>query len=402
MPIKVLHALNMLGPKAGGPTRVIIDLTRAQANLGYEITVISTDRDLPSKTLVDEIEVRAQFDSTVEVLLFPVDFVPLLVSPKMGRWLRSNVSKFDIVHVHGCYRYPTTMTARIARLSGVPYIIRPHVNFDTFLFNKSSRSVLLKRVYEKLFDFPNFRKAAGIHCTANEELKVVNRLNFGAPGFVLPNGVDWSSYEHLPERGAFRARLGVPETAPLILFLGRINFKKGLDLLIPAFAQLSRRYPSAKLVIAGPDNEGYGALVRAMIETESIRHAVIFTGPIYGQDIQVAYQDGDLFVLPSYGENFGMSVIEAMACGTPVLISDQVNIFEDVVASGAGIAVPCQVQPLAAAMLELMDDEARRAAMASRARPWIKAHYVWSSIARGLDERYRTAMRQQGMSLHGA
>jgi len=392
----------MLGAKAGGPTRVIIDLTTAQADLGYDITVVSTNQDFPAKTLVDEIEVRAQFVSNIQVFLFPVEFVPLLVSLKMGRWLKSNVCKFDIVHVHGCYRYPTTMTARHARLSRVPYIIRPHGNFDPFLINKSSRSVLLKRVYEQLFDFPNFRKASGIHCTANEELQTVNQLNFGAPGFVIPNGVNWSSYEHLPERGAFRARLGVPQNAPLILFLGRINLKKGLDLLIPAFAQLRRQYPLARLVIAGPDNEGYGARVRTMIDEENIRDAVIFTGAIFGQDIQSAYQDSDLFVLPSYGENFGMTVIEAMACGTPVLVSDQVNIFEDVVASGAGLAVPCEVQPLAAAMIELIGDHARRSAMAARARPWIKAHYVWSSIARGLDERYRSIMQQPGISPHGA
>jgi glycosyltransferase involved in cell wall biosynthesis len=396
MPIKVLHALNMVGPKAGGPTRVLMDMTKAQAGLGYEVTVISTDRDLPSSSNVDQSLIRAQFAPAIRVLLFPVEFAPLLVSSAMGHWVKAHIQGFDIVHVHGCYRYPATMAARIARLRKVPYIIRPHGTFDPFLINKSSKSVWLKRLYELMFDFPNLRKAGGVHCTSVEELRTIDALKLGAPGFVVSNGVDWSIYEHLPARGGFRARLGIAPEVTLLLFLGRINFKKGLDLLIPAFALLRQHHPAAKLLIAGPDNDGYGAQVRGMVAAAELADAVIFSDAIFGRDVLGAYQDSDLFVLPSYGENFGMTVIEALACGTPVLISDKVNIFEDVVASGSGVASPCEVMPLANAMIELMGDPARRAAMAACARPWVEANFAWSSIVRLLDTQYREVIQNHG------
>jgi glycosyltransferase involved in cell wall biosynthesis len=394
MPTDVLHAINMVGANAGGPTRVLIDMTKAQVALGYNVNVITTDRDLPSMKRVDKAEIRKQFAPQVRLLFFPVDFIPLLVSFQMGRWLKENISSFDIVHVHGCYRYPATMTARAARLGKVPFIIRPHGTFDPFLMNKSSKSVLLKRLYEKMFDFPNFRKASGIHCTSNEELNSLRNLNFGSNAFVVPNGVDWSIYEHMPRPGSFRSLFLIEPNAPLLLFLGRLNFKKGLDLLIPAFAMLIRQCPEALLVIAGPDNEAYGTRVREMVAAAGLEDQVIFTGPIYGQDILAAYQDSDLFILPSYGENFGMTVIEALAAGTPVLISDKVNIFEDVVASGAGVAVSCMAEPLAGAMIDLINDPIKRAAMAKAARPWVKTNFAWSSIVKDLDFHYRNVLER--------
>jgi glycosyltransferase involved in cell wall biosynthesis len=394
MPINVLHAINMVGANAGGPTRVLIDMTKAQVALGYNVTVVTTDRDLPSTKGVDEAEIRKQFAPEVRLLFFPVDFRPLLVSFRMGRWLNANISSFDIVHVHGCYRYPATMTARAARLANVPFIIRPHGTFDPFLINKSSKSVFLKRLYEKMLDFPNFRRASAIHCTSNEELHSIQNLNFGSNAFVVSNGLDWSIYEHMPERGSFRSRFLIEPEIPLLLFLGRLNFKKGLDLLIPAFAMVRHQCPKAQLVIAGPDNEGYGKIVHKMVVAAGLEDHVIFTGQIYGQEILAAYQDSDLFVLPSYGENFGMTVIEALAAGTPVVISDKVNIFEDVVASGAGIAVSCMVEPLAGAMIDLINDPTKRAVMAKAARPWVKAKFAWSSIVRDLDFQYLNVLER--------
>src|SRR5690606_8058113 len=217
-----------------------------------------------------------------------------------------------IVHVHGLYRFPPTYAAWQARQQGVPYIIRPHGSLDPYLYDKSTAgSVWLKRLYERWFDLPNLNAASAIHYTAEEERKRAAFLRLRAPSFVVPNGLEWREYAELPRRGALRAKLGLGD-APVVLFLGRLHFKKGLDLLIPAFETLRGRVPEAQLVIAGPENDQYGRLVRQWVAARGLGAAVHFVGPLFERDVVQAYVDADVFALPSYTENFGMTVVEAM------------------------------------------------------------------------------------------
>src|SRR4029450_4895989 len=144
------------------------------------------------------------------------------------------------------------------------------------------------------------------------------------PQWIVPNGIDWSQYEQLPVRGTFRAAL--PDGGgPFLLFLGRLSKQKGLDLLLGAFAQLSSEYPDLQLVLAGPDHEGYTARVREMASTLGIERRIVFTGLLTGNLKRAAFVDAELFVLPSYMENFGGAIVEALACALPVVISDQAH-----------------------------------------------------------------------------
>jgi glycosyltransferase involved in cell wall biosynthesis len=394
--MKILHVVSTIAKNSGGPTRVLVDMTRAQIKIGYDVTVIASDRDNPATQLVDREAIKSLFEDNVEMFLFPVNFHQLLISSSMLRWLQKNIEKFDLVHIHGSYRFPPTIAGIVARWHRVPFVIRPHGNLDPFLLKRSSKSVALKRVYEKLFDFPNFRAASAIHYTAEDEYNRAASLNFKGPHFIVPNGLNWDEYETLPSPGAFRARLRIGPEVPLVLFLGRLNFKKGLDLLIPAFAQVVQRIPDAKLAIVGPDTEGYGATVRQMVLQDGLNGNVYFVDALTGKSVREAYVDADLFVLPSYTENFGMTVIEALACATPVVISDQVNIYPEVEKSRGGIIVPCDRARLASALNELLQQPGKLKEMGASGRPWAEAHYAWSSVVRRLDQEYRTIIELHG------
>jgi glycosyltransferase involved in cell wall biosynthesis len=204
---------------------------------------------------------------------------------------------------------------------------------------------------------------------------------------VVPNGLDWERYRTLPARGALRVRWGLGEV-PIVLFLGRLHFKKGLDLLISAFDTLRRRVPDAQLLIAGPENDDYGLKVRGWVRKRGLDGAVHFVGPLHGTDVVQAYVDADVFALPSYTENFGMTVVEAMACALPVVVSDQVNIHAEVTGAGAGFVTRCDADEVAGALKALLCDAGRRRAMGDAGRRLVQERYTWPAIVGTLTKEY--------------
>lgn len=389
--MRILHVISTLAPAAGGPTAVIQSLATAQADAGHDVTVCTTDRNNPTRTKLPASHFETFYPDRVTLKVFSVAYAPLLVSFSMAKWLAANVKNFDVVHIHGLYRFPPMYAAYQARKQGVPYVVRPHGSLDPYLYDKSARSVRLKRLFERLFVLPNLHRASAIHYTAEDERERVSFLALRAPSFVVPNGLDWQRYRELPPRGALRTRLGIGD-APMVLFLGRIHFKKGLDLLIPAFAAVARNMPGVKLVIAGPENDDYGEKVRGWVRDHGLEEAVHFVGPLRGDDVVQAYVDADVFTLPSYTENFGMTVAEAMACALPVVISDQVNIYAEVARAGAGAVVRCDVQELTGALEMLLHDDGSRQAMGAAGRRLVEETYTWPMIVGVLANEYEACI----------
>lgn len=386
--MRVLHVISTLAPSSGGPTLVLHDLASAQIQIGHEVAVVTTNRGNPVREALPDNFFRSFFPPEVELFVFPTLSASLLFSPEMGGWLRRSVASFDIVHIHGLYRFPPTYAARQARRQGVPYIIMPHGSLDPYMHDRSSAgNFRLKHLYERLFDVPNLHAAGAIHYTTEEERRRASYLKLRAPSFVVPNGLEWGRFQTLPARGGMRSRLELGEE-PLVLFLGRLHFKKGLDLLIPAFDMLRRRVPDVRLSVVGPENDDYGRKVRGWVRERGLRKAVHFIGPLYGDDVVQAYVDADVFVLPSYTENFGMTVIEAMACGVPVVISDQVNIHPEVKRAGAGIVTPLDPQEIAKALFTLLEERKLREKMGRAGRRLVQKRYTWDTIASALTREY--------------
>jgi glycosyltransferase involved in cell wall biosynthesis len=369
-------------------------MARYQAEAGHKVAICTTNVDFPKGTLMVPSGEPVSKDGTL-IWHFPVQFRPLLVSIPLWLWLRSEIMSFDIVHIHGLYRFPGTAAAWWARRAGVPYLIMPHGSLDPFLYRQSQYNLPLKRIYERLFDIPNLNRAAAVYYTAEEEAQRAAYLKLRAKPVILPNGIDWERYRRLPPKGCFRRRINLNDKVPLVLFLGRINFKKGLDLLVPAFAQVVVKHPDARLAIVGPDNEGYGSKVRRWCKEQGIKDNVFFVDHLSPENVKEAYADADVFVLPSYTENFGLTVVEAMACGSPVVISDQVNIWRKVQEAGAGIVIGLDPCALAEAICRVLEDKGAAEVMGVRGRVAAEKCYAWPRIVKQMTGLYRELIKER-------
>jgi glycosyltransferase involved in cell wall biosynthesis len=392
--MRILHVISTVSARYGGPSSVVRALACEQARQGHAVTVCTTnlDCDAEEQASLENFAERSGF----EVQIHCVDFRPIVWSRGLARAISCSLTAFDVVHVHGLYRFPPTFAATLARRRGVPYLIRPHGALDPFLYGRSRVSVPLKRIYERLFDLPNLNGAQALHFTSSAELDRTAFLQLKAPGIVIPNGLDWRAYQDLPAPGNFRRSINVHADQPLILFLGRLNFKKGLDLLVPAFARVRREIPNAVLAIVGPDLDGLKPQVETWCAESGLNEGVIFRDFICPEETKQAYVDADVFALTSYSENFGMTVVEALACRCPVVISDEVNIWRDVKHAGAGIVVPTQVRPISEALKDLLlTSPTARARMGDAGRGLVERDFNWTSLVRRLDQVYSAVGRKE-------
>lgn len=396
--MRVLHVVQAMSKKFGGVQAVLHGLAKAQAQSGLKVEVATTNIDTPMGGILDVPTDRPVEWCGIKIHYFPVQNISLLFSFPFRKYLKSNCPRFDIIHIHGLYRFPVTYAGWLARKKGVPYIIRPHGSLDPFLYKQSSYgqwALPLKRLYENLFDIPNLHHASAIHYTAQEEMERVSFLKLRTPAVIIPNGIDWQQYAVLPEPGTFREHIGLDSHIPLVLFLGRINFKKGLDLLVPSFARVVEKFPDAHLAIVGPDNEGYGRKVRQWCREQGIEDKVFFVDHLGPEEVKQAYVDADVFVLSSYTENFGMTVVEAMACGCPVVISDQVNIWREVEETGAGVVVGLDVPEIAKAICTLLGDMRAAKEMGLKGRIVAEKRYSWPRIVEQMTDVYRELVGQK-------
>jgi glycosyltransferase involved in cell wall biosynthesis len=204
-------------------------------------------------------------------------------------------------------------------------------------------------------------------------------------------GIDPRLFAQLPPAGWLRRRAPHLAGRISILFLSRLDSKKGLDILLPAFAILNTRVPSA-LVLAGDGDAAFVASLREQASYLGLNDSIVWAGFLAAEEKMAALADADLFVLSSYSENFGNAVVEAMACGLPVVISDQVGIHREVAAAGAGLVIPCQVEALAQALSTLSVNPALRQAMGEHGRRLARERFASVAVTEQLFELYATVI----------
>jgi glycosyltransferase involved in cell wall biosynthesis len=386
--LRVLQVLPSYLPahRYGGPVQSVHGLGRGLTRLGVDVTVFTTNIDGPD-TLQVPLERETDLDG-VHVWYFPVEF-PRSWSRalRLGAALTRRVKEFDLVHVHGLYQYPTWASSRACRLGDVPYVLAPRGMLDPHAIRV--KSTVKKRLYLALVEQRNLEHAAALHFTSAEERMLAAATGIRTPGFVVPNGLDLAEFSN-----AQGSRPGPASASEAVLFLSRIDPKKGLDLLIPAFAQVAAAWPNARLTLAGPDNSGYLSTVQALIRHHGLQDSVTYAGLLLGQDKLDALREAAMLVLPSYSENFGMAVIEALACGIPVVISDRVNIWAQVVESGAGLVTPCDATALAGAMLEMLRNPSRRREMGRKGRELVEREFTWDRLAQEVLDAYSGVLQR--------
>ena len=380
--MRILHVIGDLAPASGGPAKAGFEMARALVRRGHEVAIYTTDfgqsAGAPAEQIRDGVELR----------FFPLQAPRIwLASWPMRRALARDLPGFDLLHLHSLYLFHDWAAGNLALQIAKPYIVRPHGSLDPYIFR---RHRLKKAIFDLWFQNRVLAGASAIHYTAGEEMHLAAPFVHGAPGVVIPNGLDPADYANLPARGSFRTRHPEIGERKILLFLSRINFKKGLDILTGALGQLVQTNMAREdlhLVIAGPDG-GYLDETRRFVAEAGIEARTTFTGMLTGQDKLAAFADACLFILPSYSENFGIAVVEAMACGVPVLISDRVNIWREVVADGAGHAAPCDAGAFAREIAAMLAEPAALAAMGQAGRVAVARRYDWSVIAQRLENVY--------------
>ena len=390
--MRVLHVIPSLSPADGGTSQAALGMChhlRAVAGVAAEIATtrvnVAGERSEPA---VDEVPVHWLTRSCSRAWKY---------SRSLGTWLDSHAGEYDLVHAHAVFTYSTLAARRAAAASGIPLVITPHGMLAPYSLG---RKRLRKFWYWHLVEKRNLVAASCVHATAPTEQDEIARLVPGCRTVCVSLGVDPAAWEIPKVRGVFRRRFGIPEEAPLLLYLSRIHSKKGLaDVLLPALARLPSGVHLAVVGEADASEPEQGALARAVAKRLGLARRVTFTGPIYGDEKWAAYDDADLYVLPSVHENFGITTIEAMARGLPCVVSPGVQCAPFVGRAQAGRIVPRDAAALASALNCLLEaPPAERQEMGRRGQEFVARELTWSQTARRLAELYHDLLQSRGTS----
>jgi glycosyltransferase involved in cell wall biosynthesis len=380
--LKLLHVAATYLPavRYGGTIVSVHGLCRALARRGHDVQVFTTSVDGAEDSHVPH-DTPVNIDG-VDVWYFRSPrFRRIYWAPAMRRSLREHVGEFDVVHTHGIYLWPLWAAARCAHNAGVPYVVSPRGMLEKDLIEQNS--ALWKAGLIAFIEKYTLEHAAAVHVTSEREAEQAAAFGFHLPCLrAIPNGVDLSEAAAPPCSTAIASIVQGP---PFILSLGRLNWKKGLDRLLMALPQID----GARLVIAGNDEDGYREVLQGIASREGVGDRVTFAGPVHGADKAALLSSAQLFVLPSYSENFGNVVLEAMAAGCPVVVTPEVGIAPAVAQSGAGAVVEGTPVALARMIAQLLSNAAQRAEMGERGKV-AATRYSWAAVAEQMETLYES------------
>jgi glycosyltransferase involved in cell wall biosynthesis len=382
--LRILHIIPHYYPavRYGGPIRSVHGLAAGCAALGNDVHVYTTNVD--GNGVSDVLTCTPVERDGVKVWYFPASLGRRVFrSAAMDRALNAAIATFDIAHIHYMWVWPTVAAAAAARKHHTPYVLAPRGMLVKDLIRR--KNMLAKRVWLAFFDRRNVEFAAAIHVTSESEAAELRALGLSLPRIeVIENGVEVTLAENLILEGAPIMKKASFNDS-YILFLGRINWKKGLDRLIRALVLVR----GADLVVAGYDENDYQSKLRRLALEVGVADRVKFIGPVDGERKWDLLRLARCLVLPSYNENFGMAAIEAMAVGCPVVVSEEVGLANIVIASGGGIVTPGHQSALARAINILVDSPEKRNAMGIAGLRTVRENYGWQRISERMLELYK-------------
>ncbi|QIR40478.1 glycosyltransferase [Tolypothrix sp. PCC 7910] len=391
--MKILHVIPSVSKVRGGTSQVALSMVKAlrENNVNAEIITTNDNHD----TLLN-----VSLNKLIEYEQVPIRFFQRF-SPKfkiirefafswqLTVWLWQNISKYDILHVHAIFSYASTMAMLIARKKNVPYIVIPHgLLCEWSLQQKKCK----KQIYLKLIEQANLESSQAVHFTSQKEQQEAEKLRLNIRSFVLRLGI---SLPNLIPNAHCRLReyLEVPADEPVILFMSRLHPKKGLDYLIPALGKLaSYRFT---FVIAGSGSKEYQAEINSLLSSYGIDDRTHFIGFVEGETKNILIQGSDLFVLTSHSENFAVVVLEALAVGTPVLITLGVALASLVKQFQLGYVSELNVSAIASALNRYFSDPQAAQNMVNHHHKFILEHYTWETIAIKMSEIYQDILSER-------
>jgi glycosyltransferase involved in cell wall biosynthesis len=414
----------------GGPIFSVHNINKALVRKSIDVTAYTTnvglDSNIPVNTEITLDGVKITYFSYTKFFDF-LGTTGWHFSLPMTKALEKTVINFDIIYVVAMWNYPIAVAAHFCRKYRKPYIISPR----GLLYPDTFQNKLWKKfLYFQSIAKRDLNHASAIHYTTLDELENCHSsLGLTNEALVIPNGVDLSEFKNQGKKDAFTQRYNHLNGKKIITFVGRINWKKGLDILIRAYGLLLQQRNDVHLLIVGNDDEGYGQKIKRLITDAGLEYLdldfdnknsakrsytnksiqelkfvqVTFTGMLEGKQKLEALSCSDVFVLASYSENFGMAVIEAMACGVPVVISNKVGIHRDVENNQAGIVVENNPQDLYKGIEAVLDNDNLRNEITVNAKRLVKESYdidrVSSMVIEAFDNVIKNGNRNTAVNI---
>jgi glycosyltransferase involved in cell wall biosynthesis len=374
--MKILQVLPFFAPARGGSVVVPYNLSKHLAKRGHEVTIFTTDFELDKKYVQSLDGVRVvPFHCIANIAM-------MLISPEMKGQLKKEIRNFDVVHMHNFRSYQNVVAHHYAKKYGVPCILQAHGSVLPF-FQKQR----LKKLYDWIWGYRILKDASKV--LAYHQIETTQYQDMGVNWDkieILTSGFDLPKTEDMPKIGKFKKKYSIGDNEKVILFLGRIHKIKGLDLLINAFADLTKKINNVRIVIVGPD-DGYLSTINNLIASLGLESKILIPGFISVNDKIAAYVDADVYVLPSRYDIFPTTVLEACSFGTPIITTDQTGI-RDLVNNNVGYVVPFDKNQLYNALFKILTDDRLRYYFGERGKKLVKEKYSWDKIVEQLEKIY--------------
>ena len=375
--MKILQIIPFFTPARGGSVTAPYNLSKHLTKRGHEVTIFTTDFELDEEYIKSLDGVRVvPFHCIANIGL-------MLISPTMKKQLKKEIKNFDVIHMHNFRSYQNNIVHHYAKKYRVPYILQAHGSILPF-FQKQR----LKKLYDWVWGYRILKDASKVIALTKVEAEQYKKMGVEEDKIkIVPNGIDLSEYDNLPETGEFRRKYSIGNDEKVILYLGRIHKIKGIDLLVKAFTDLIKELDDVRLVIAGPD-DGFLSTLEGQIEDLNVGTKILFTGPLYDGDKLEAYVDADVYVLPSVYEIFGITVIEACACGMPVIVTDRCGIA-DVVDGRAGCVIGYDKDQLRDMISKVLSDEGLRMRFGAEGKRLVGKEFGWDKVVMKIENIYK-------------
>jgi glycosyltransferase involved in cell wall biosynthesis len=375
--MKILEVAPYFSPQLGGVPEVIYQLSAHLAENGHQVTVLASQYATDKATYPD---------GGFQQVLLPATFAKFgfYPTPAMVSWLAKHVREYDVIHVHEVRTFQNILVHHFSRRYAIPYVLSAHGTLPLIVQRQT-----LKRIFDLLFGRRIIESAECIVAVSEYEQKEI--VAFGVdPGKirVIYNGINLEEYENLPPKGKLRLELGIDSESKIILFLGRLHKRKGLRILLEAFARLQSERDDLVLVLAGPD-EGERERLEALAAQLGIQRKVLFVGPCYHERKFAALVDADVVVYPSQYEIFGLVPFEALLCGSPVVVSDDSGMGELIRKAKAGFRTPYgDAAALADGIRAALSDPDAVCDMIACGQSFIRAEIDWKIITQKFEALY--------------
>jgi glycosyltransferase involved in cell wall biosynthesis len=393
--MRILQIVPSIALIYGGPSQMVRGFAQALATAGAEVTILTTNAngDAGQAPLDVPLGVSIQTENYTVYYFACAPWRRYKFSAGLLKWLYHHGHDYDLAHIHALFSPLSTAAATVARWQGLPYVLRPLGTLDPADLQKKKQ---LKQIYGHCLEAPNIAGAAALHFTSPIEAEVSHRFGATTTDWVIPLGVQPPSPVSAPEGEEILAQLGIPPDRPILLYLSRFDPKKGLDLLLPALERLTTQGLDFHLVLAGgnPQDPAYVQAMGGRIKAGALGDRATLPGFVTGSTKAALLQAADLFVLPSYYENFGIAVAEAMAAGVPVVVSKGVYIWPDIAASDSGWVCDLNVESVARQIAEALNHPDQRRQRGQQAQAYVQEYYNWNAIAKRTLANYKAVLAE--------